>query len=47
MRQPLVSGIYACTVCDLEFQLSRASGSELKCPECGEPLELVAEDGEL
>jgi len=39
MRKKVFSGVYACPVCEDEFELKRASGSELECPECGEPLE--------
>jgi transcription initiation factor IIE alpha subunit len=39
MRKKVYSGVYACPVCDDEFELKRASGSELECPDCGEQLE--------
>lgn len=46
MRAQLISGLYGCEICDHEFQLQRASGEELNCPECGEPLLPIVASGD-
>ena len=42
-RKKLFSGLYACPICEDEFELFRASDSERLCPVCQEPLEPVLE----
>lgn len=47
MRKKLYSGVYACPLCEDEFELRRASDTELECPDCGESLEPVLAENEL
>ncbi len=43
-RMKVFTGLYACPICEDEFQLFRASGAELRCPTCREELEPVLSD---
>jgi hypothetical protein len=45
-RRQLFTGLYACPICQNEFELYRAWGAELVCPTCREELEPVL-DGDL
>jgi hypothetical protein len=43
-RKQVFTGLYACPICEDEFQLYRASDEELLCPSCREHLEPVLRD---
>ncbi len=43
-RKQVFTGLYACPVCEDEFELFRASGAEMLCPTCRENLEPVLRD---
>jgi transcription initiation factor IIE alpha subunit len=40
-RKQVFTGLYACPICENEFELYRAYDSELLCPSCREHLEPV------
>lgn len=40
-RKQVFTGLYACPICEDEYELYRASGAELLCPTCRENLEPV------
>ena len=47
MRNQIYSGVYSCPVCDDEFELVRACGLEMECPDCGELLQPTVTDQEV